>query len=50
MLILKMAFNSRPQQSSGVVSRDLFTPEGVRSLSVERLVVRPTPDQTDVSP
>ena len=36
--MLKLAYNSRPQQSTGVAPLEFVTPERVRSLSVERLV------------
>jgi len=48
--MLKLAYNSRPQQSTGVVPLAFITPERVRSLSVERMVGSPTPEETDGSP
>jgi len=48
--MLTLAYNSRPQQSTGVASPEFVTPERVRSLSVERLVGSPAPEETDGSP
>jgi len=48
--ILTLAYNSRPQQSTGVAPLEFFPPERVRSLSVERMVGSPTPEETDGSP
>jgi len=48
--MLKLAYNSRPQQSTGVAPLEFITPERVRSLSVERMVGSPTPEETDGSP
>jgi len=48
--MLTLAYNSRPQQSTGVATLEFVTPERVRSLSVERLVGSPTPEETDSSP
>jgi len=45
-----MVYNSRPQQSTGVAPLEFVTPERVRSLSVERMVGSPTPEETDGSP
>ena len=48
--MLTLAYNSRPQQSTGVAPLEFVTPERVRSLSVERIVGSPTPEETDGSP
>ena len=48
--VLTLAYNSRPQQSTGVAPLELVTPERVRSLSVERMVGSPKPEETDGSP
>jgi len=48
--MLTLAYNSRPQQSTGVAPLEFVTPEWVRSLSVERMVGSPTPEATDGSP
>jgi len=48
--MLTLAFNSRPQQSTGVALLEFVTPERVRSLSVERLVGSPASEETDGSP
>jgi len=48
--MLTLAYNSRLQQSTGVATLELVTPERVRSLSVERMVGSPTPEVTDGSP
>ena len=48
--MLTLAYNSRPQQSTGVAPLEFVTPERVRSLSVERLVGSPAPEETDGSP
>ena len=48
--ILTLAYNSRPQQSTGVAPLEFVTPERVRSHSVERLVGSPAPEETDGSP
>jgi len=48
--MLTLAYNSRPQQSTGVAPLEFNTPERVRSLSVERMVRSPTPEETDGSP
>jgi len=48
--MLTLAYNSRPQQSTGVAPLEIFTPERVRSLSVERMLGSPTPEETDGSP
>jgi len=48
--MLKLAYNSRPQQSTGLAPLEFVTPERVRSLSVERVVGSPTPEETDGSP
>jgi len=45
-----LAYNSRPQQSTGVAPREFVTLERVRSLSVERPVGSPAPEETDGSP
>jgi len=47
---LTLAYNSRPQQSTGVASLEFVTPECVRSLAVERMVGSSTPEKTDGSP
>jgi len=39
--MLTLAYNSRPQQSTGVAPLEFVTPERVNSLSVERMVVSP---------
>jgi len=44
------AYNSRPQQSTEVAPLEFVSPERVRSLSVERVVGSPTPEETDHSP
>jgi len=49
-LMLTLAYNSRPQQSTGVAPLEFVTPERVRSLSVERLVGSSAPEETDGSP
>lgn len=41
--MLTLAYNSRPQQSTGVAPLELIAPERVRSLAVERLVEGPAP-------
>jgi len=48
--MLTLAYNSRPQQSTGVAPLEFVTPERVRSLSVERLVGSPAPEEMDGSP
>jgi len=48
--MLTLAYDSRPQQSTGVAPLEFFTPERVRSLSVERMVGSPTPEETDGNP
>jgi len=48
--MLTLAFNSRPQQSTGVALLEFGTPERVRSLSVKRMVRSPTPEGTEGSP
>jgi len=48
--MLTLAYNSRPQQSTGVAPLEFVTPERVRSLSVERMVGCPTPEETDGNP
>jgi len=48
--MLTLAYNSRPQQSTGVAPLEFFTPERVRSLSVELMVGSPTPEETDGNP
>jgi len=48
--MLTLAYNSRPQHSTGVAPLEFVTPERVRSLSVERLVGSPAPEETDGSP
>jgi len=48
--MLTLAFSSRPQQSTGVAPLEFVTPERVWSLSVERMVGSPTPEETDGSP
>jgi len=48
--MLTLAYNRRPQQSTGVVPFEFVTPERVRSLSVERLVGSPAPKETGGSP
>jgi len=47
--MLTLAYNSRPQQSTGVAPLEFVTPERVRSLPVERMVGSPTPEETDGS-
>jgi len=49
VLMLKLAYNSRPQQRTGVAPLELVSLERVRSLSVERLVGSPAPEETDGS-
>jgi len=48
--MLTLAYNSRPQQSTGVAPLEFVTRERVRSPSVERMVGSPTPKETDGSP
>jgi len=48
--MLTLAYNSRPQQSTGVTPLEFVTPERVRSLSVERLIGSPAPEETDGGP
>jgi len=48
--MLALAYNSRPQQSTGVAPRELVTPERVRILFVERMIGSPTPEETNGSP
>jgi len=48
--MLTLAYSSRPQQSTGVAPLEFVTPERVRSLSVERMVGSPTPEETDGIP
>jgi len=48
--MLTLAYNSGPQQSTGVAPLEFVTPEQVRSLSVERMVGSPTPKETDGRP
>jgi len=48
--MLTLAYNSRPQQSTGVAPLELVTLERARSLSVKRLVGSPAPEETDGSP
>jgi len=48
--MLTLAYNNRPQQSTGVAPLEFITPERVRSLSVEPMVGFPTPEETDGSP
>jgi len=48
--MLTLAYNSRPQQSTGVAPLEFVTPERVRSLPVERMVGSSTPEETDGSP
>jgi len=48
--MLSLAFNSRPHQSTKVAPLEIVTLERVRSLSVERLVTSPEPEETDGSP
>jgi len=48
--MLTLAFNSRPQQSTGVAPLKFVTPERVRTLSVERMVGSPTAEETEGSP
>jgi len=48
--MLTLAYNSRPQQSTGVAPLEFVTPVRVRSLSVEQMVGSPTPEETDGSP
>jgi len=48
--MLTLAYNSRPQQSTGVAPLEFLTPQGVRSHSVERMFGSPTPEQTDGNP
>jgi len=48
--MLTLAYNSRPQQSTGVALLEFVSPERVRGLSVERMVGYPTSEETDGSP
>jgi len=48
--MLALAYNIRPQKSTGVAPLEFVTPERVWSLSVERMVGVPTPEETDGSP
>jgi len=48
--MLNMAYNSRPQQGTGVAPLEFVTPERVRSVSVERMVGSPAAVETDGSP
>jgi len=48
--MLTLAYNSRPQQSTGVAPLEFVTPERVRSLSVKRMVGSPTPAETYGNP
>jgi len=48
--MLTLAFNSRPQQSTEVAPLDSVTPKWVGSLSVERVVGSPAPEEQDRSP
>jgi len=48
--MLTLAFNSRPQQSTEVAPLDSATPKRVGSLSVERVVGSPAPEEQDRSP
>ena len=48
--MLTLAYNSRPQQSTGVAPLQFVSPERVRSLSVERMVGSPKPEETDGNP
>jgi len=48
--MLTLAYNSRPQQSTGVAPLEFATPERVRILSVERMVGSPTPEETEGNP
>jgi len=47
--MLTLAYNSRPQQSTGAAPLEFVTPERIRSLSVERMVSSRTPEETDCS-
>jgi len=48
--MVSLAFNSRPHQSTKVAPLEIVTLERVRSLSVERLVSSPAPEETDGIP
>jgi len=48
--MLTLAHHSRPQQSTGEAPLEFFTPERERSLSVERMVGSPTPEETGGNP
>jgi len=48
--MLTLAYNSRPHQSTGVAPLEFITPERVRSLSVERMLGIPAPEEKDGSP
>jgi len=48
--MLTLAYSSRPQQRTGVAPLELVTPERIRSLSVERIVGSPAPEEKDGSP
>jgi len=48
--MLTLVYNSRPQQSTVVAPSEFVTPERVQSLSVERLLCSPAPEETDGSP
>jgi len=48
--MLTLAFNSRPQQNTGVAPLELVSLERVRSLYVKRMVGFPAPGHTDGSP
>jgi len=48
--MLTLAYNSRPQQSTGVAPLQFVSPERVLSLSVERMVGSPKPEETDGNP
>jgi len=48
--MLTLAYNIRPQQSTGVAPLEFVTPEPVRSLSVERMVGSPAPEEKGGGP
>jgi len=47
---LSLAYNSRPQQSTGAAPLEFATPERVRSLSVERMVGYQEPEEKGSRP
>lgn len=48
--VLSLAYNSRPQQSTGVAPLEFAAPERVRNLSLERLPASPYPKEVPQSP